>query len=189
MVFTKSCELWLCIFDIKPKLAKPFCLGSSEKNSKQGYPLCHPMFSNMFSLSFDGHNLGCFTTLCHLCILVCQQGFSIHGSVFARLSIFWIIKLSFWGMLRTTPKHICWFYILWYPHDILEKGLACTPYKGFQIMEDGCRSPSRHPTCIDRPQSKPAAISCLYNQLVEIPSNAAYENLKYIKFQSITVYL
>ena len=31
MVFTKSCELWLCIFDIKPKLAKPFCLGSSEK--------------------------------------------------------------------------------------------------------------------------------------------------------------
>lgn len=109
----------------------------------------------------------------------------------ARLSIFWIIKWSFWGMLRTTPKHNM---LLLYPmistrYTRKRVCLGLHPLQRIPKMEDCCRSPSRHPTCIDRPQSEPAAISHLYNQLVEIPSNAAYKNLKYIKFQSITVYL
>ena len=37
-----------CIFDIKPKLAKPFCLGSSEKKHSKGTPYAIPWFKIFF---------------------------------------------------------------------------------------------------------------------------------------------
>ena len=131
MVFTKSCELWLCIFDIKPKLAKPFCLGSSEKTQSKGTPYAIPCFQ----ICFLYHSMATIWGASRpsvISVYWCVSKDSQSMGQFLPAYRFFESSNGHFGACFAQHQNTYWFYILWYPHDILEKGFAYTPYKGCQ---------------------------------------------------------